>query len=562
MDVVGDRLSELEGAARPQNVRRNELLQGWGHICPEDHVWHEARWEDACSRCGRRVDFKDERRLHQARVIFRPVWMHECSAGGGWRPPAGVACRACNGYDTGTAPFWEHDCTALGVSRRFLLEERCPSCGVDRTGAGGVEWVLQGDAELLALIAVDRAQRSELLSAEAWCRAYASAGSQKEAVVAVSEMERLTTHEGLVQGWGHICPADGLWHEANPWVNEGLCPGCSGKGDYRAANPVGRAYVIYRQIWAHRCNEGTRRLPVGIACRLCAGHGVDGPRVWEHDCSAVMSRRRLPAMDSCPSCGVDALGDGTLLRVWKDDARIMEVLIEQRNAERKAMGMPVFPTDSEARTTHLERYGDAMMAAVAVANVIMRGKMIKEESVGKGEEIVAEMHKTQMLGRLKQDGIDAALRTAGNQFVKGTREPLVALLQRHLAPDDEAMRGRIAAFLDTEFGGAIVASLLSLGLSAMPQEILGGAPAIMARELRVRALSEVGDAVADVLMGPLRETAALYLKGVSVSARDEPALNEPVESSGIRVSVAPEPVPFVQPEVPESAPRAVGRRGR
>jgi hypothetical protein len=107
---------------------------------------------------------------------------------------------------------------------------------------------------------------------------------------------------------------------------------------------------------------------------------------------------------------------------------------------------------------------------------------------------------------LGPDANDAAWRVAGTQLVKLTREPLEAALAQQLGPGDDALRAKIAAFLQTELGSAVLASLLSLGLSALPQlPGLGQAPERLARELRVRAMADAGDVAVDVVMGPLRQ---------------------------------------------------------
>lgn len=120
---------------------------------------------------------------------------------------------------------------------------------------------------------------------------------------------------------------------------------------------------------------------------------------------------------------------------------------------------------------------------------------------------------TPVLKTLENDAGDAAWRLAGSQFVKLAKEPLVAMLSRQLSPDDESFRARLASFLDTEMGSAILSSLLSVGLSALP---LPNADMTqrLSRELRVRAMAGAGDVLADVLMGPLRQVAAMYLQGV------------------------------------------------
>lgn len=126
---------------------------------------------------------------------------------------------------------------------------------------------------------------------------------------------------------------------------------------------------------------------------------------------------------------------------------------------------------------------------------------------------------------LQSDATEAAWRTAGHQLVKLTREPLVGLLSRHLGPDDESMRKKIADFLATEAGTALLAGMLSIGLSAMPTNA-GDAPQRLARELRVKAMADMGDLVADVVMGPLRQVMAFYLQDMANMPSAPPELTE------------------------------------
>lgn len=132
-----------------------------------------------------------------------------------------------------------------------------------------------------------------------------------------------------------------------------------------------------------------------------------------------------------------------------------------------------------------------------------------------------------MLKSLEVDATDAAWRLAGSQFVKLARDPVVALLSRHLGPDDPSLRARIAAFLDTELGASIMSGILSVGLSAMPLPA-NDVSHRLSRELRVRAMAGAGDVIADVLMGPLRQVAVTYLQAApkvdeEVSAPKDPA---------------------------------------
>ena len=139
----------------------------------------------------------------------------------------------------------------------------------------------------------------------------------------------------------------------------------------------------------------------------------------------------------------------------------------------------------------------------------------------------------------KTDATDAAWRMAGSQFTKLAKEPLVALLSRHISPDDESLRGRVAAFLETELGAAILSGVLSAGLSAIPAVgPHGQVVERLGRELRVKSMAGVGDSLADVLMGPLRQVAVMYLQGESAPTAD-----------AFSVQVPPPPALLMDPEV-------------
>jgi hypothetical protein len=115
---------------------------------------------------------------------------------------------------------------------------------------------------------------------------------------------------------------------------------------------------------------------------------------------------------------------------------------------------------------------------------------------------------------IQADATEAAWRTAGSQLVKLTREPLVGVLSRHLGPDDPALRNKIGAFLQTDAGTAMLAAILSVGLTAMPPSA-GEVPQRLAKELRIKAMTDVGELVAEVLMGPLRQVIAFYLQDMA-----------------------------------------------
>jgi hypothetical protein len=123
---------------------------------------------------------------------------------------------------------------------------------------------------------------------------------------------------------------------------------------------------------------------------------------------------------------------------------------------------------------------------------------------------------------LTADAEDAAWRLAGSQFVKLTRDPLSALLSRHLGPEDDALRGKVGEFLKTELGASMLAAFLSLGLSSLPEG--NGVAPRLARELRVRAMAGATDVVADVITGPLRQVMATYLQDLPAAPPVPPSL--------------------------------------
>lgn len=141
--------------------------------------------------------------------------------------------------------------------------------------------------------------------------------------------------------------------------------------------------------------------------------------------------------------------------------------------------------------------------------------------------------KQAVLKTLEADATEAAWRLAGSQLVKLCREPVVAFLSRHVGKDDDpGVRARVAAFLDTEVGEALLAAMLSLGLTMLPNlKQTGNIPQQLARELRVRSMAGMGDVIADVLMGPLRQVIVNFLQGAPTEETTPAAL--PAQSEGV-----------------------------
>jgi hypothetical protein len=148
--------------------------------------------------------------------------------------------------------------------------------------------------------------------------------------------------------------------------------------------------------------------------------------------------------------------------------------------------------------------------------------------------------KNDLMKMLEGDAVDAGWRLAGLQFLKLTHEPLVAFLSRQMG-DEPGLKEKIGAFLGTELGKALVASFLSMGLSIVPANAFGVEyTRRLARELRVKAMTDVGDVVADLLMGPLRQVAVLYLQNMGTKDK---AANPTLPADTPRVTAPPVLVP-------------------
>jgi hypothetical protein len=183
----------------------------------------------------------------------------------------------------------------------------------------------------------------------------------------------------------------------------------------------------------------------------------------------------------------------------------------------------LFPTLAESLRASPALGAPAGRASKARHHQAMNAKRAPKTGALRTEDSTMTTTPPTLRNVLRADATDAAWRTAASQFLKLAREPLVGLLTRHLAPGDEALRARVAVFLTTELGSALLSGVLSAALSAMP-EAAGPSASRLARELRVRALADAGDVLADVVLGPLRQVLALSMHGLGpLGAADEPA---------------------------------------
>lgn len=124
----------------------------------------------------------------------------------------------------------------------------------------------------------------------------------------------------------------------------------------------------------------------------------------------------------------------------------------------------------------------------------------------------------------KEEAHEAAWRTATKQFVKLVREPLVAVMAKQAGKEaDEGFKKQLADFLMTEAGTTMLTGVLSIGLTAIPGES-NPQVARLAKELRVNAMANTADLMADVVMGPLRQVVSAFIQGNPLPPAEPPQL--------------------------------------
>lgn len=119
---------------------------------------------------------------------------------------------------------------------------------------------------------------------------------------------------------------------------------------------------------------------------------------------------------------------------------------------------------------------------------------IKEETVVEKKPTEKKMsEKPSVTEMLKSNFDDAKYRVAGTQLTKIVKGGILQAMQKK--GHDNGHVAAIAAFLDTEFGDALVAGLLGFGLNYVPK--FGEDPRVMrlADELRTNSMAVAGNAI-------------------------------------------------------------------
>lgn len=109
------------------------------------------------------------------------------------------------------------------------------------------------------------------------------------------------------------------------------------------------------------------------------------------------------------------------------------------------------------------------------------------------------------------DAKEASYRVATDQLLKLVKEPLIASLMQNLQSSDPSLKMKLATFLNTDLGEAILSSILSV--------LVGNFPALnenlkenLSSELRISAMTKVGNMAANILTDPLINSLIANLK--------------------------------------------------
>ena len=149
----------------------------------------------------------------------------------------------------------------------------------------------------------------------------------------------------------------------------------------------------------------------------------------------------------------------------------------------------------------------------------------ENQAMANNEKPTVDTKPARQPSQIELEARAAALRTGMKQLTKLIHEPLAAALAAQLTPpgsDPSAMKAQVAAFLKSELGSAVVSAMLSLAINSIPANMIPGFTAerqsLVAQELRVKAMTEVGDTLVDLVAAPLRAALAGLMTGPGAEA--------------------------------------------
>lgn len=197
-----------------------------------------------------------------------------------------------------------------------------------------------------------------------------------------------------------------------------------------------------------------------------------------------------------------------------ENAKLQEEIDELRaevaSVNRKLVGESNAHDDVENQLADLshrhEKTCESLAHELFNSSRLMEAIGQKEENIAFLQGAVAALRIELNESEHKYDGIksdisESAWRVAGSQLVKLARDPISALIMRHLGDEDEGLRAKLGLFMKTEFGYALIASMMSIAVGTLGDT---DATRSLSRELKVSAMSEASDAMLDVFIEPIR----------------------------------------------------------
>lgn len=128
-----------------------------------------------------------------------------------------------------------------------------------------------------------------------------------------------------------------------------------------------------------------------------------------------------------------------------------------------------------------------------------------DESDEPEEEEESTVNTSTTIEKVLPEVTDAAWRVAAIQFVESARKPICGLLARSLEPGSSTLRGRISSFLETPFGVVLLTFALSLIMEFFPFVKGKSEAGRLAKELRIKAMSDAGVLATDIIVKPFQE---------------------------------------------------------
>lgn len=107
---------------------------------------------------------------------------------------------------------------------------------------------------------------------------------------------------------------------------------------------------------------------------------------------------------------------------------------------------------------------------------------------------------------------EGSVRIVARQLVAQTRPLIVDLLTKQFGKKDRNFGSKLSMMMETPLGQAFHGIILSFLLNALPAKIKDKAPylARVVEELRVAAVADAGNMVADMVVGPMMDLARMY----------------------------------------------------